>query len=120
MNHKHQSPRVRSGVWVFALIVFGLVLSQPSTAEGQTGSGTAGKVTKWTGTFGNSSTVLGNSVITESDSGNIGIGNTNPQAKVHLYGTSGDIGLRIESGPGGATRLDLYSTVGGAADRNWT
>jgi len=57
--------------------------------------------------------------IFETAGGNVGIGTTNPQAKAHIYGTSGDVGLRIESGPG-ATRLDLYSTTGGTNDRNWT
>ena len=52
-----------------------------STGAGITGSGTAGKLPKWSST-----TALADSVITESSS-NIGIGITNPSQKLDVAGT---------------------------------
>jgi hypothetical protein len=51
----------------------------PGESLAPTGSGTAGRIPKWT-----TSTALGNSVITES-SGKIGV-NVSPAAKLHVYG----------------------------------
>src|SRR6266404_1337244 len=116
MNSNTRLERFQRSIWAAILLAAGFLLCQPDTALAQqvTGSGTLNNIPKWTVT----GSILGDSVITES-SGNVGIGSTNPQAKVHIYGTSGDIGLRLESGPG-AIRLDFYSTTGGASDRNWT
>src|SRR5262245_3537349 len=72
-----------------------------------TGSGTAGQITRWTGT-----STLGDSVLTEKD-GKIGIGTTNPVSLLHilgsqpatstLTGTNATEGLRIIGGKGGDT-----------------
>lgn len=51
-----------------------------AAAQTVTGSGTANSVPKFSG-----STTLVNSAITES-SGNVGIGTTNPQGMLHIYG----------------------------------
>ncbi|MEK6300441.1 MAG: hypothetical protein AABO41_06935, partial [Acidobacteriota bacterium] len=114
---KHPT-RFQHSTWAVALLAVAFLFSQSDIAVAQqvTGSGNAGKVPKWTGS--NPSSTLTDSGVTELN-GNIGIGTANPLTTAHLYGTSGDVSLRIESGPG-ATRLDLYSTTGGSADRNWT
>src|SRR5262249_30017631 len=72
-----------------------------------TGSGTAGQITKWTGT-----TTLGDSVLTEKD-GKVGLGTTNPVSLLHilgshpvtstLTGTDATEGLRVIGGKGGDT-----------------
>ena len=72
-----------------------------------TGSGTAGQITKWTGTL-----TLGDSILTEKD-GKIGLGTTSPVSLLHilgshpvtstLTGTNATEGLRIIGGKGGDT-----------------
>ncbi len=60
---------------------------QPAAAVTDvSGSGTSGQIPKWTGTFGTSSFVLGNSIISEDKFGNIGIGTTAPTAKLTVRG----------------------------------
>ena len=64
-----------------------------------TGSGTTGRLTKWTDGQGG---ILGDSVITESVSGFIGIGNPNPTAKFSVS-ASNNGELRFDQGIGGVT-----------------
>jgi hypothetical protein len=58
-----------------------------SAAEAQyiTGSGTAGRISKFTGT-----TTIGNSVLFESGSGYLGLGTTSPRGPLHIYSTRSD------------------------------
>src|SRR6185295_19892239 len=49
------------------------------------GSGTAGQLTKWIGTDGSSFTI-GDSIITESKVGLVGIGTTTPTSKLTVQG----------------------------------
>lgn len=59
--------------------------------------------------------------ISNTNSGNVGIGTTNPAAPLHVVSTA-DYGLRIEaSGTSGATRLDFYTNYSYVAPdtRNW-
>jgi hypothetical protein len=58
----------------------GVVGAAPQEALAPTGSGTAGRVAKWT-----SSTNLGNSVITEGTGGKVGV-NVAPAATLHVNG----------------------------------
>lgn len=69
-----------------------------------TGSGTAGKIAKWT----DSSGALGDSVITES-SGNIGIG-TSPLASLHVSGISRSDN-RFESRLGGSDSVGSGASI---------
>src|SRR5262249_9833432 len=72
-----------------------------------TGSGTAGQITKWTGT-----TTLGESDLTEKD-GKVGLGTTRSDSLLHilgshpvtsrLTGTDATEGLRVIGGKGGDT-----------------
>ena len=83
-----------------------------------TGTGTAGQITKWTGT-----TTLGDSVLTEKD-GKIGLGITNPFSLLHilgshpatsmLAGTNATEGLRVIGGKGGDTSGSGQSAGSGA------
>lgn len=45
------------------------------------------------------------------DAGNVGIGTAAPTSKLHLYNTTGDCGIRIETGSGQST-VNLYSPTG--------
>src|SRR5262252_7852460 len=49
------------------------------------GNGTAGQLTKWVG-FGNTSNAIGDSLITETKQGNIGIGIALPNSKLTVQG----------------------------------
>jgi hypothetical protein len=57
------------------------------------GSGTMGKLAKWIDSFG----TLGDSVVTESPSGRIGIGTASPNSKLHVRGA---VEIGATSGPG--------------------
>lgn len=51
------------------------------------GSGTPGQVTKWTGVSGENTFTVGDSIITETKFGLIGIGTTAPSSKLSVFGT---------------------------------
>src|SRR5262249_47591405 len=84
-----------------------------------TGSGTAGQITKWTG-----STTLGDSVLTEKD-GKIGLATANPVSLLHilgsqrvtstLTGTDAREGLRVIGGKGGDTSGSGQAAGNGAS-----
>ena len=57
-----------------------------STSTPVSGSGTNGQLAKWAG-FSTSSSVLVDSIITESKAGNIGIGTTTPGSRMTVQGT---------------------------------
>jgi hypothetical protein len=57
----------------------------PAASPSVTGSGTTNFLPIWTGTPGLSSTTLGNSTLFQTG-GNVGIGNTNPAAKLDVSG----------------------------------
>jgi len=52
MNKTNHTEHIRLGVWIFALLMLGFVLSQPSNVLCQsnvtTSGGTIGKIPKWT------------------------------------------------------------------------
>lgn len=50
------------------------------------GGGTAGQITKWTGSTGSNTLTVGDSIITENSLGNIGIGTTSPASKLTVKG----------------------------------
>jgi hypothetical protein len=87
----------------------------PQETLAPTGSGTAGKIPKWT-----SSTNLGNSVVTESY-GKVGVNISSPAARLHVYGPTPPAAaadgadaallLRTTGGRGG----DTTGTTGQAA-----
>jgi hypothetical protein len=51
-----------------------------------TGSGTVGQIPKWTGSNPNNGMILGDSVITESNTGKVGIGTMSPGSKLTVAG----------------------------------
>ena len=55
-------------------------------AAGVTGSGTLGRLTKWTG-FTSSNSVIGDTTIYEDKFGNVGIGTDSPTSKLTVAGT---------------------------------
>jgi hypothetical protein len=83
-----------------------------ATGNPVTGSGTAGRVSKWTGVDGSNSFTLGNSSITDDKFGNVGIGTTLPTAKLTVAGL-------IQSTIGGLQFPDgtLQTTAGIAANQ---
>src|SRR5262249_26533584 len=88
-------------LWFGLMILLGLTASAGVEATAQvTGSGTVGKVPKWTGT-----SALGDSVITES-TGNVGIGITNPASNFHVSSsTSNNVGFYFDAYPGGGSQM---------------
>ena len=64
----------------------GQAISPAATPAPVVGSGTPGKVTKWSGIFGSSTYVVGDSVISEDKFGNIGIGAALPTSKLTVAG----------------------------------
>ena len=64
-----------------------------------TGSGTEGQLSKWTGLTGNKS-VLGDSTITETKDGNIGVGTATPASRLTVLGTIETVlgGLKFPDG----------------------
>jgi hypothetical protein len=77
-----------------------------------TGSGTPGRVSKWTGVDGSNSYSLGNSSITDDKFGNVGIGTTLPTARLTVAGL-------IQSTVGGFQFPDgtMQTTAGIAANQ---
>ena len=69
------------------------VATQANSNKPVTGSGTEGQITRWTG-----SNSLGDSVITENGSGNIGIGTTTPASKLTVAGTIETEGVKFSDG----------------------
>ena len=62
--------------------------TQPAAASSPvTGSGTPGRISKWTGVFGSTNFTLGDSNITEDKFGNVGIGTDSPTSKLTVAGT---------------------------------
>ena len=80
-----------------------------ATAPPTVGSGTAGQIPKWLGTDGSSFTI-GDSIITETKFGLVGIGTTTPTSKLTVQGM-------IETKFGGFKFPDgtVQTTAGGAA-----
>ncbi|HEU4388933.1 MAG TPA: hypothetical protein VFV34_14125 [Blastocatellia bacterium] len=59
----------------------------PSGVQGTvTGNGTPGRLSKWVGSSGTNNFTLGDSVITEDKSGNVGVGTTLPASKLTVAG----------------------------------
>lgn len=85
INYINDSVVPRRLLFATALLAVAFVLSHASNASAQspvtTNGGTIGKIPKWT-----TSTLLGDSVITESAAGNVGIGTTNPLYKLDIFG----------------------------------
>ena len=77
----------------------GPAISPAATPAPVVGSGTPGKVTKWSGISGSSTYVVGDSVILEDKFGNIGIGAALPTSKLTVAGM-------IQSLSGGITFPD--------------
>jgi hypothetical protein len=73
-----------------------------------TGTGTAGRITKWLDGAG----TLGDSTLSESN-GNIGIGTTNPQSKLHIFGTASTDGLTVDGLTDPGFTLKTNGTVRG-------
>ncbi|HLL70281.1 MAG TPA: tail fiber domain-containing protein [Pyrinomonadaceae bacterium] len=103
--------------------VFGVAATGTSASAGggtvtqsATGTGTQNQLARWADNAG----TLGNSVITETATGNVGIGNANPTSKFSVTPTTG-AELRFDGGSGGATPVlsvistPTSTTTGGAA-----
>lgn len=104
---------------VAILLTSAFVLHEPDEAWAQvTGSGTQGKIPKWT-----SGSQIGDSVITESASGNIGIGTSTPGAKLEvssdilLKSTFSVLGFWDTNGSVDARRFSFWNTGGGVYGR---
>ena len=65
----------------------------PAAVAGITGTGTAGKVAKFTG-----ANSIGDSIITES-AGKVGVGTPSPQQSIHVVGVSSRLRLQSTNGP---------------------
>ena len=91
----------------------------PQESLAPTGSGTAGRIAKWT-----SASSLGNSAVTESAAGNIGV-NTTPAAVLHVNkgqpvavavnGTAATTLLQTSGGKGGNTTVGGGKVAGAGA-----
>jgi hypothetical protein len=88
--------------------IAGVTTSSTVGVAGATGTGTAGRITKWLDGAG----TLGDSAITESN-GNIGIGTTNPQSKLHIFGTASTDGLTVDGLADPGFTLKTNGTVRG-------
>jgi hypothetical protein len=82
--------------------------SEPGVANAS-GSGTTGRLTKWTD---GATSALGDSTLAESN-GNIGIGTTNPQSKLHIFGTASTDGLTVDGLADPGFTLKTNGTVRG-------
>lgn len=88
--------------------IAGVTTSSTLGVAGATGTGTTGRITKWLDGAG----TLGDSAITESN-GNIGIGTTNPQSKLHIFGTASTDGLTVDGLADPGFTLKTNGTVRG-------
>lgn len=57
---------------------------QPAAATTVTGNGTPGRLSKWVGTAGTNTSVLGDAAIAEDKFGNVGIGSDQSREQVPL------------------------------------
>ena len=64
----------------------GQAISPAATQAPVVGSGTPGRVTKWSGISGSNTYVVGDSVITEDKFGNLGVGTALPTSKLTVAG----------------------------------
>ena len=82
---------------IFTLLVGAALAQQPSRRGARTtlmeaggepviGSGTPGRLSKWTGVLGTSTSTLGNSNIFDDKFGRVGIGTTNPTSLLTVQG----------------------------------
>ena len=100
-----QIPRLTCSACLLAILV---AITLVDDAYGQvTGSGTIGKIPKWTAT-----SALGDSAVTES-SGFLGIGTAAPTAKLHVSGPSSGFGsgLKLTSTDSGGKTFSFYPWV---------
>lgn len=90
MNSNRRLARFQRSIWGAILVVVGFLLCQPDTALAQvTGSGTIGKIPKWSTTSS-----LTDSVLYDNGNGNVGIGTLNPSERVHLFSSTAGTILR--------------------------
>ena len=79
---------ILNGSYVFAQTPKAKGSQQPQGASTPVaGSGTPGQVAKWTGLSGENTFSIGDSIITETKFGLIGIGTTTPSSKLSVFGT---------------------------------
>ena len=78
---------ILNGSYVFAQTPQAKASQQPQGASTPVaGSGTPGQVAKWTGLSGENTFSIGDSIITETKFGLIGIGTTTPSSKLSVFG----------------------------------
>jgi len=96
-----KSRKTDKKVWlsVVAGLAFVILTTNPRTALAQ----------QWT-TNGNN--------ISNTNTGNVGIGTTNPASRLHII-SPGEYGLRIDAGSAGTTRLEFYTSYSSPNTRNW-
>jgi hypothetical protein len=88
--------------------IAGVTTSSTIGVASATGTGTTGRITKWLDGAG----TLGDSTLSESN-GNIGIGTTNPQSKLHIFGTASTDGLTVDGLADPGFTLKTNGTVRG-------
>jgi hypothetical protein len=88
--------------------IAGVTTSSTVGVASATGTGTTGRITKWLDGAG----ALGDSTLSESN-GNIGIGTTNPQSKLHIFGTASTDGLTVDGLADPGFTLKTNGTVRG-------
>jgi hypothetical protein len=92
MNTIRQPERLLRLIWIGGLLAAAFVSCLGGTTVAQTlsGSGTANQITKWT-----SASTLGNSGITESSTGKIGVGTTSPSKPLHVVSADAYNGIAV-------------------------
>ncbi len=110
INYINDSVVRRRLVFATTLLAVAFVLSYASYAHAQspvnTNGGTIGRIPKWSAT-----TLLGDSVITESTAGNIGIGTTTPIGKLDVSSATAGNMLHLSAGPLPGTLFGTGNTV---------